>query len=697
MADDAQCLRAALRPLLRRVALRIRIDRGLRWCVQGAMVAGGMLLVLLVIERALVLLADLSEPIGVFLAGAPVLRVHAEPLASRYALGVSLLFGIIGSLRPVGRLACAGRADAAYGFSGTLLSALEFSRIPAERLTPFERACMRRAVRLVATVAPNKVVVIGVPRRVGWLAPVALAIGVLVLMPPIARPADLQATAPPVRPVTLHPDDLDAFRNEAGQALEAFEASGADVTLRDHARALQRLLDELEGGASDPGQTLDQLLSLEQRLRERSSETLAILRAGLEELGRSLSPARVTRSLAQPLEAANAAEAARALRKLKEDLEKPRRRRRAHERALARELARARQPEADAGGAALAPKQRALQREIARLLERKRDRPLDGQAARLLDKRKRELAALREQAQREATARRTLQKLRRQLAQAAEHLKGGRLGAGHDGLQAAQRQLQGLADQQRAGQGGRQLADQIAQLRRLLRASKGRAAGDGAHGPSPSEDQDQRGPPDGSHGRDQGHEPGQGRRLELGRFVQAARGQAPRPPGGSVGRRPQGTGKGARRDPPEHPTKDSTEERERASAPRAGQPLGRALPLVEGDRKALLGIPGPGGARASGSGGLGDDAPQSGARATHRQTSGELSHVTGQQARGPTRSETIRDAGGQGFVSAPYREVHAEYQKHAERVIERDRVPGGYRFYVRRYFQLIRPRENGEP
>jgi hypothetical protein len=26
-------------------------------------------------------------------------------------------------------------------------------------------------------------------------------------------------------------------------------------------------------------------------------------------------------------------------------------------------------------------------------------------------------------------------------------------------------------------------------------------------------------------------------------------------------------------------------------------------------------------------------------------------------------------------------------------VLERDRVPPGYRFYVRRYFQLIRPRD----
>ena len=30
---------------------------------------------------------------------------------------------------------------------------------------------------------------------------------------------------------------------------------------------------------------------------------------------------------------------------------------------------------------------------------------------------------------------------------------------------------------------------------------------------------------------------------------------------------------------------------------------------------------------------------------------------------------------------------------HLDAVLERDHVPPGYRFYVRRYFQLIRPRE----
>ena len=60
---------------------------------------------------------------------------------------------------------------------------------------------------------------------------------------------------------------------------------------------------------------------------------------------------------------------------------------------------------------------------------------------------------------------------------------------------------------------------------------------------------------------------------------------------------------------------------------------------------------------------------------------------------GPTTSEVILSAADRGFVGEGYQDVYTNYENHAEEVLERDEVPPGYRFYVRRYFQLIRPRE----
>jgi hypothetical protein len=68
--------------------------------------------------------------------------------------------------------------------------------------------------------------------------------------------------------------------------------------------------------------------------------------------------------------------------------------------------------------------------------------------------------------------------------------------------------------------------------------------------------------------------------------------------------------------------------------------------------------------------------------------------VQGQQrGQGPTRSQIIRTSAAEGFANAPYRSVYPPYWDHAREVLHEGEVPPGYRAYVRRYFQLIRPRE----
>lgn len=122
---------------------------------------------------------------------------------------------------------------------------------------------------------------------------------------------------------------------------------------------------------------------------------------------------------------------------------------------------------------------------------------------------------------------------------------------------------------------------------------------------------------------------------------------------------------------------------------------------------AVLEMPGMGGSEQSSSGGQGTDpgGSQAGTEhdpnlqgdATNLNTNRQSSRVQGQQSEGPSRSEVILGAANRGFVGQGYREVFTDYENHAEEVLERDEVPPGYRFYVRRYFQLIRPREGAPP
>jgi hypothetical protein len=62
-------------------------------------------------------------------------------------------------------------------------------------------------------------------------------------------------------------------------------------------------------------------------------------------------------------------------------------------------------------------------------------------------------------------------------------------------------------------------------------------------------------------------------------------------------------------------------------------------------------------------------------------------------AQGGSRSQVILGAAERGFASRGYKKVYTEYHQVAEESLAKDEIPGGYRFYVKRYFQLIRPRE----
>jgi hypothetical protein len=61
---------------------------------------------------------------------------------------------------------------------------------------------------------------------------------------------------------------------------------------------------------------------------------------------------------------------------------------------------------------------------------------------------------------------------------------------------------------------------------------------------------------------------------------------------------------------------------------------------------------------------------------------------------GGSRSQVILGAAERGFSSRGYKKVYTEYHQVAEESLAKDDIPGGYRFYVKRYFQLIRPRED---
>lgn len=67
--------------------------------------------------------------------------------------------------------------------------------------------------------------------------------------------------------------------------------------------------------------------------------------------------------------------------------------------------------------------------------------------------------------------------------------------------------------------------------------------------------------------------------------------------------------------------------------------------------------------------------------------------VDAEAGKGPSRSEIIRAASEEGFATTEYKDVYVDYESVVEEVMEKENVPAGYRYYIKRYFQLIKPQE----
>jgi hypothetical protein len=174
----------------------------------------------------------------------------------------------------------------------------------------------------------------------------------------------------------------------------------------------------------------------------------------------------------------------------------------------------------------------------------------------------------------------------------------------------------------------------------------------------------------------------------LMRFGQRARGG--QQPGGQQGRggKGQGQGKGER---PGSGGKELTLGRGQGGKgvdvlmPGAGAPM----PGTQGDEPGDQGG-GRGGGQQWG------NSTDPNVRGDKSDLAGKTQDVTAagvDTGQGPSTSQVIYGAADRGFTGRGYKKVFTDYQTVAEEVLNSDEIPAGYEFYVRRYFQLIRPRD----
>lgn len=629
---------ASLERLLARTARRVRVQRGL--------------------EAACWALAVTATLAAVCIWLAPAARWTA--LAA--AVVTVLAFVLAASRRVPGSLVSAA-IDRVGALEGRVSAAHEFMRLAPPQRTPFVEAALRDAASASTPVLPAQAAPLHRPRAV-WLALVAslLCVGVsarsLARAPHEQRPASSRSLSRAPLPRHIVRADELAVREENARAIEARTRTGAE--LRTSLADYRALLAELEAGTLSQAAALQRAVTIEAKLatslRADDPADTATLRTLTAELNTA------TPELSRALARGELGRAAQALRALAEQLREKTldvQQRARLSAALAEARERERQRAADAA------RERALESLLARQPE-----PSEPSLLKRHNEQKRELDKLRRK--QAARPRRHLEKLSRELSRAADSLSRGETDEARDALDEAADALERYEGEQHDEEARRELARELAQLHELLQQEalsgqqERRAPQQFGRGDS-REDKGQR---DSSQAgeRNQSGEPAspgdvdKARRERLQRFDLSARGRGDEPADGGT-QRGLTAGSGA-----------GTQQR-LVLEQRPGRTITVDTPAESGgtehDPRQL-------------------DAPtRSGGRYEDRA-------LEGVSSQGPSRSQVIRSAAQTGFVSAPYRKVYGDYRTHEEAWLERDDVPAGYRFHVRRYFDLVRPRERQE-
>jgi hypothetical protein len=478
--------------------------------------------------------------------------------------------------------------------------------------------------------------------------------------PSLAPVTTLVARAPVQR--ALDADTAAAFANE----LDALKAQPLDPEAAELVAKLNALLEGIAAGTIDRAQALAELRRLEEKLQSLLANDPKAIEAALEQIGRALAGTPEAKPLEKAL-SENWPEAAQELKRLAERVKEGKLNAQAEQR-LAKSLERA------AGERASAGKQAAVdeaKRELDRLLRKQEEQRAQGEQdgerdERLLKRKQRELDQLEREQEQAKAADRELDRLQRELDAASKALNGKDKQAAADKLQDAANELERAAQQQQSRSQAGRLAEQLAQLRAEIAQRRGESgqesSGDASDSGSPIPLSAQRfgrmaqGKPSGGEGQQGGQPGGAGGQQQQG----AGQGQQPGEPGGG----------------------------ERLAQLRQGGSGGPG-----GEQTALLEQSG-----MSNEQGRGDGAGRGGKPQNGPATAGSGQHVDtrieGEKRGGPSRSEVIFESGQRGFADEGYAKVHDDYVRHAESVLEREHIPGGYRYYVRRYFQMIRPRES---
>lgn len=564
--------------------------------------------------------------------------------------------------------------DRYHRLDGRVTNALEFAELApgGRRRSQAEQALMGAAIddacRVAGRLSARRAVRMMFPGELGISALVGLVVLGLSFLEVALDPDQRQPVATAqASALEMSADDLELFKD----ALAELDKDEQNPDVKAAIERFNQLIEDIEGRRLNREDAFRRMQEIENELLAGAEADKKALEKALEETADELDKSELTKPVADSLKKNDLGSAEKQMQALAERLK-------SKEKPDKAELDRLRQ----ALDRASKNKQKALEQlqekraELEKHLLKKKSDPNapknkkeEEEEKRLLKKEKRELERLNRDIENKQRALRRLSKLDRNLAKAAADLLRD-LGMSGEDLQRAAEDLNRLQQEQMSDKDKEELRRRLQELRELIRQQgqggekmrqrlqrfmRQARGGKGARG--------QRGQGDRGQGREGEGQNGEG---QQGREGQGQDGEGKGP---GQGDKPGGIGIGP-----------------------GGEPIPVEMPGGSGDGSGEE----PGGDGRGeggdefghGSGGDPKGNPTDLKSETHDVRADGLD--TGQ---GPSNAEVILSAAQRGFTGKPYKKVYREYKTVAEDQVNVEKIPDGMRFYVRRYFQLIRPRE----
>ena len=622
---------------LARVRRRLRLQAAFEGGARAAVVAAALLLV------------------GVYLWRLRVFGGHGL-LAVALTAGGLVLAGVVA--RAIARIPlerAALQIDQSHRLHDRMRSALAFSA--EAQPTPFMQAAVADAEEAARDVDAKRAAPLSRPAAT---TPAAIIVAVAGLVALLHFPARNVAPVAVVHPPHLVVDHgvLDP-EVQAARALEAAAKEAGDVDAQQLAQELNKLLSQIDAEELTRKQAFDKLAELENKYLHADDGELEYLKDKLRKAGAELGKSKLLEETGKSLKDDDLEKARKELEKLAAAAEKVDQKwdkQQREQAAKALEEA-AKQAAEDKQDKARADEEKRLRDEERQLKKQLAQNPNDQELQRKLERNQRELQRLEREKQQRAEQQRQLQRLQRELEKAAEQMRQKMSPEALKQLAQQMRQMENeiskLSSQSRAQM-------QIAEIKEVLRRAGRSSSGDGKQGLA---QKDGNGNPQRGQNGQNGKDGKGGKGEKLREFDERAGGKDPSVMllGG-----------------------DGKSSDQRLLLPMPMGPNGNQ-PGPQGDGKDPGRDPGDG---------IGDQHdPNLMGDATRLSSQRHETRVQGKYGAGPSRSQTILGSAEKGFASTSYKRVYGDYTAVVEEVMSKEKVPPGYRFYIKRYFQLIKPRE----